>query len=64
MNTIREARALRRIAGSSYYPTVDATGLYQRSKGSKNLNPAGVSSTPGGFDRYKTGSPLVRNVTP
>jgi NodT family efflux transporter outer membrane factor (OMF) lipoprotein len=45
---VREARALRRIAGSNYYPTVDASGQYTRSKGSKNLGSRGVSVGPGG----------------
>ena len=44
---IREARALRRIAGSGYYPSVDASGSYTRSKGSKNVVAPGVASGTG-----------------
>jgi NodT family efflux transporter outer membrane factor (OMF) lipoprotein len=34
---LREARALRRVAGSGLFPMLDATGSYQRSRQSENL---------------------------
>jgi outer membrane protein, multidrug efflux system len=44
---IREARANRRIAGSGYWPTIDASGSYTRSKGSKNVFAPGSASGTG-----------------
>src|SRR5258708_6679449 len=43
---VREAGALRGIAGASRYPTADATGEYARNLGSENV-PTGVP--PGGL---------------
>src|SRR5207249_4890648 len=38
---VRAARAQRGVAASNWYPTVDANGSYERSKGSKNISGAG-----------------------
>jgi NodT family efflux transporter outer membrane factor (OMF) lipoprotein len=43
---VREARAVRGIARAGYYPTVDATGTYRRSRDSQNA-----------FDQGNFGSP-------
>src|SRR5205823_8203533 len=43
--------ALRTIAGSGLWPTVDASGSYTRSKGSKNIIPGGASGTFSGLGR-------------
>lgn len=50
---VREARALRGIAGAADYPEVDAGGLYRRTHGSANV-PTGVQ--PGGMGPGKNGN--------
>src|SRR4051812_16622360 len=45
---VREARELRRVVTADYYPTVDSSASYSRSKNSRNLGPRGVAVGPGG----------------
>jgi NodT family efflux transporter outer membrane factor (OMF) lipoprotein len=44
---LREARAQRGVVSADYYPTLDATAGYSRSKSSRNSFPGGVSTGAG-----------------
>jgi NodT family efflux transporter outer membrane factor (OMF) lipoprotein len=56
---VREARARRAVAGAEIFPSVDATGTYQRQKSSVAFGNDNGGSSSGNFDRtsdfYSTG---------
>jgi outer membrane protein, multidrug efflux system len=45
---VREARAQRGVVSAGYWPQVDSSANYTRSRNSKNLSPGGVAVGPGG----------------
>jgi multidrug efflux system outer membrane protein len=52
---IREARAQRVVVAAAFYPEIEASGTYSRSRTSENANTSKVSSTPGGVSLYQAG---------
>jgi outer membrane protein, multidrug efflux system len=52
---VREARAQRVVVAAAYYPEIDASGAYSRSRTSENANTSRTSSTPGGVNLYQAG---------
>jgi outer membrane protein, multidrug efflux system len=52
---IREARAQRVVVAAAFYPEIDASGTYSRSRTSENANTSKTSATPGGVNLYLAG---------
>ena len=52
---IREARAQRVVVAAAFYPEIDASGTYSRSRTSENANTSKTSATPGGVNLYQAG---------
>jgi outer membrane protein, multidrug efflux system len=52
---IREARAQRVVVASAYYPEIDSSGLYMRSRTSENANTSRASAVPGGTNLFQAG---------
>jgi multidrug efflux system outer membrane protein len=52
---IREARAQRVVVAAAYYPEIEASGTYSRSRTSENANTSKVTATPGGANLFQAG---------
>ena len=52
---IREARAQRVVVAAAYYPEIDSSGFYLRSRTSENANTSRVTATPGGANLFQAG---------
>jgi outer membrane protein, multidrug efflux system len=52
---IREARAQRVVVAAAFYPEIDVSGTYLRSRASENANTSKASSVPGGLNLYQAG---------
>jgi NodT family efflux transporter outer membrane factor (OMF) lipoprotein len=52
---IREARAQRVVVAAAYYPEIDSSGSYIRSRTSENANTSRASAVPGGTNLFQAG---------
>jgi multidrug efflux system outer membrane protein len=52
---IREARAQRIVVAAAYYPEIDSSGFYLRTRTSENANTSRVTAIPGGTNLFQAG---------